>query len=696
MEFTRVLACAAQNQECSLVERFLPADASIRWEIEVRGSAQPWTTAITTALEYPVDPPCRFWTAWSDPEHRSDGWRDPLVPKPFGNSVWTYANMSNGMPVEGDFICIPIASVLEPDADSGLSIVAATDGTLLDLRLATTAHGGVRFTHTRHRIAEGKPVRLAMDLAPHVADWRGGLAWMADRYPAYFNPPNPKAGAMAGCGAYSADERHVDLTNLRRMSFRINWKCSEDFAYMGMFLPPMPDDVSTWRRGTDEPPIPGKSDFNSYKSLNDYSRWMREQGFCVLNYFNVTEFGRNMQWPAPPRKATREADLWKDPNDFLYAKHRPALLLENDQPIRTCYGAFAMDVGDPGYQEFMLEQARRHIDKLPDSSGICIDRMDWLRYYNRGDDGVSWVEGKPARSLYRSWRDFMSKLGPMMHAAGKVIFVNNHVKRLDLLPQVDGIFCEFCQAGSALNSTGLLTLFKPALGWTPAPDTLRPDPDAFFQRHLHMGVYPTAAVSGQQPLYQARCLGGKVLSGLRTALGRDSWQTVGARAARRTSFGRCQGEPLRGARGLRHAGDVRRPRGDRGGPAQAPPGHVRRSEVRCPPSRYRSTPEHPTARGRSSKRFLAAGSAGHAGLRDGPLAAFPVRASGRNEREPRKPSPDCSWFGSSRCAPSHSVGPRIIRARVFPSWMAHLMTGCPRRHRESAGMPRWYSRPRSG
>lgn len=47
-----------------------------------------------------------------------------------------------------------------------------------------------------------------------------------------------------------------------------------------------------------------------------------------------------------------------------------------------------------------------------------------------------------------------------------------------------------------LNSTGLLTLFKPALGWTPAPDTLRPDPDAFFQRHLHMGVYPTAPYPG--------------------------------------------------------------------------------------------------------------------------------------------------------------------------------------------------------
>ena len=281
------------------------------------------------------------------------------------------------------------------------------------------------------------------------------------------------------------------------MAFRINWKCSEDFAYMGMFLPPMPADNAAWQRGSDEPPIPGKSDFNSYKSMNDYSHWMRGQGFHVLNYFNVTEYGRNVRWPAPPRKAANEADLWKDPNDLLYARLDKALLLQDGRPIGTCYNAFIVDVGEPCYQQFILEQAQRHIDKLPDSAGICIDRLDWLRYYNsRADDGISWVDGKPARSLYQSWHGLLEKLGPMMHQADKVIFVNNHVKRLELLRHIDGIYCEFCQTGPALNSTGLLTLRKPGVGWTVSPGTLRPDADAFFQRHLHMGVYPTAPYPG--------------------------------------------------------------------------------------------------------------------------------------------------------------------------------------------------------
>ena len=107
LEFTRTVDCPSQNQHCLVVERFLPTSSSIRWEVEIRGAAGPWTTNITTALQYPASEESRFWTAWSDPENRSDGWRDPLVLMPFRNATWTYANMSNGCPVEGDFICMP-------------------------------------------------------------------------------------------------------------------------------------------------------------------------------------------------------------------------------------------------------------------------------------------------------------------------------------------------------------------------------------------------------------------------------------------------------------------------------------------------------------------------------------------------------------------------------------------------------------
>ena len=75
-----------------------------------------------------------------------------------------------------------------------------------------------------------------------------------------------------------------------------------------------------------------------------------------------------------------DPSLWKSPVKYLKLRLPKGYL---QPPIGTCYGAWVTDVGDPDYQRFMLEQARRYIERIPDSSGICIDRMDWLRYYNQ-------------------------------------------------------------------------------------------------------------------------------------------------------------------------------------------------------------------------------------------------------------------------------------------------------------------------
>ncbi len=77
-----------------------------------------------------------------------------------------------------------------------------------------------------------------------------------------------------------------------------------------------------------------------------------------------------------------------------------------------------------------------------------------------------------------------------MHRTGHVIFVNGGLcPRLDIMRHIDGIDSED-DTGPVLNNVGLLSLRKPAILWTYVPEDLKPDPDAFFQRHLYMGVYP--------------------------------------------------------------------------------------------------------------------------------------------------------------------------------------------------------------
>lgn len=507
--FRRALRSANDEQRCEVVERFSPGRDSIRWEVEIRGN-KPFSTPITTRFRVPEQLRHLFWTAWSDPKHSDTDWHDPLEPQSLRDLTCFYGaprfNEASPLlgycPVKGDTFCIPLATVLTPAKDLGLSLVLSPEDTLLDLELATTQDGWISFARLNHRICKDNPVRFSLDIVKHGADPRAILGWMATHYPKYFEPPLPAAHDIAGCGAYSSYEGDLDTEKLRRMAFRVNWKASFDFPFMGMFLPPVPGDNDRWLRFNDKAPgqpLPGEDNWSSVARMAAYSDKMRGYGFYVLNYFNVTEFGVNLKGAdAVTPGADKDPEAWRNGNDFTYTRVADGLLLASDGKYWGTWGAaVAMDPGGKDYQAFLLDQARRHVERLPASSGVCIDRMDWLRFRNpNADDGVSWIDGKPCRLLYSSWRDLMPKLAPIFHDAGKFVFVNNHLKRIDLLGHVDGIYCEFAHNGRALNSTGLLTVCKPAIGWTASVDDLKPDPDAFFQRYLHLGVFPTVPLSG--------------------------------------------------------------------------------------------------------------------------------------------------------------------------------------------------------
>ena len=94
--------------------------------------------------------------------------------------------------------------------------------------------------------------RFAFDLVSHQADWRGGLAWMLRRYPQFFDPPIPGPTRWRAAELTRAMRGPVDVERLKRMAFRINWKVGNDYACMGMFLPPLANPDDRWERVEDE------------------------------------------------------------------------------------------------------------------------------------------------------------------------------------------------------------------------------------------------------------------------------------------------------------------------------------------------------------------------------------------------------------------------------------------------------------
>ena len=332
---------------------------------------------------------------------------------------------------------------------------------------------------------------------------------MVQRYEPFFDPPNPKVQEMAGTGAYSGWNGSIDAGRLEQMAFRVLWEAAFDWPYMGMYFPPVDDTTTWWTAGYDSGGnhIPELVKQVSYRMLNERARRLRRDGFYYLSYANLAAWGwRDVFSLKVVNRNIPEKYAWMDAVTFLQEKIADGVWRdENGRESILLEGTLVMDSDGPHYQADILEQARRTIEKIPDSWGLAIDRTWWgMDYTTSGarpinyaaDDIVGWYHGRPGRHHSVSFRDTLSKLGPLLHGAGKVIFYNPCMcYRLDLMRDVDGFFGETWPTAhgyTCLNGTGLMALRKPGIVWTDNSSTLHPDPDAYFQRHLHMGVFPMA------------------------------------------------------------------------------------------------------------------------------------------------------------------------------------------------------------
>ena len=491
------------KREFSIVQRFLPAQGSVRWETEITSAGDPWTVPVTTQLRWPRPEIAHFWTSWLGGD---DTWMDPLQPQPMSKCSWACSWDYGPYAAVGGF-CIPLASVLEKQEDIGLSLVLSPEDPIFEMSLTNDAEGEVSFRRADIRLGQGRTVKLAVDLVAHEADWRGGLRWMVRRYEPFFEPPNPKVQEMAGAGAYSGWNGSLDVDRLKQMAFSVLWEAAFDWPYMGMYFPPVDSDETWWTAGYDSggEHIPKLVRQVSYRQLNDRARKLNSDGFYYLTYLNLAVWGwRDVFSLKVINRNLPEKYSWMDPVTYLQEKVPDGIWRDEDgRESILLEGTLVMDPDGPNYQAEILAQARRVIEKIPDSWGFAMDRTWWgIDYTTKGartinyaaDDGVGWYKGRPGRHISVSWKETLAKLGPLMHTAGKAIFYNPCMSyRLDLMRDVDGFFGEAWPTHhgyTCLNGTGFLALHKPGIVWTDSSSALNPDPDAYFQRHLHMGVYP--------------------------------------------------------------------------------------------------------------------------------------------------------------------------------------------------------------
>ena len=478
----RSFANAKESKKCRVLDRYIPEKDSIRWEVEVLGEGTPWTAPVKSTVSFAVTPEIKHWTTWGQPPRASSIFQDPLEPVPFGDRKLQYGDHWS------DSFSVPLVAVM--DLQRGLSVIQSPVDHMPYMDLKTAQDGKITYSRSCCRIGAGRPLRFTMHLVPHAAGWSPGLGWMVERYKDFFEPPSAKTWEIAGNGAYSEYEGNLDSARYMRMGFRVNWKSSYDYCYMGMFLP-LTDDIDfQWTNarawGAESPKRP-----TSLRQLHDYSQRMRNDGYQVLNYFNLGEMGLNVNSDqAPPRKAAKDEDLWRDANDFEWYKMREAHYFDGEKRRKCWENGMMLDPCNATYREFLLDQLRRHLRHIPHSSGVAADRPNHL-INDKGDDGLTWVGNHAGSWFGYGWNQFWSDARKILDPAGKVAYANPLHRRLDLYRYLDGLYAEDSSI-KCLNNYAMLALRKPLITWGGWEQGVSFDEK--FQWHLYLGAYMTAPV----------------------------------------------------------------------------------------------------------------------------------------------------------------------------------------------------------
>jgi hypothetical protein len=450
---------------------------------------------------------------------------------------------------------LPVLTYIDGGVDTspfvgGLTLAQSPEDTPIVAYSTVGQSGGtawLNWTRQHHRLGgrggkhEAVPISFSADFVAHAACWRPAVAWMQERYPAFFSVhPNATATAkeVYGTGSYGdlrggRDIGPADAEHYKKMGYKMNWDSSARFPWHGEWMPTAADGFNdTWTTCfTHDAPdghLHEKCQNASYAEIAGWYENQRALGFQTCSYGNLFEFGWHVPsaWPnktidcspAATTGAGHESQrLLCHSQRLLREKYGEALIFkEPGEPYMLCGGLEKSCIMDPSpdlpYLEHVLDMARTSIAKTP-SAGTCIDRQDWIGHVNPlADDHrtliglpdpVTHAAGRlqPVRAMIHSWKAAMAAFGSVWHSAGQVVIINDHSNRLDMMEHADGIYAEmgdFAPAGiTHAVGSGLASMNGPVWIWNhPKTAASMPAPyvAAGLQGHLLVGVFPMVPV----------------------------------------------------------------------------------------------------------------------------------------------------------------------------------------------------------
>ncbi|HQL75340.1 MAG TPA: hypothetical protein PLD58_19325 [Phycisphaerae bacterium] len=444
----------------TVTQKWTPLEQGLMWEMDFAGAGSRTEHKITIQLPA-LDPGMRVFT----PSER--GVMNLDAHPTYGPA--TYAAVGWG---SGRAWVLPLISLLATDGRA-LTIALPPTDNIPNLTFAWKDATTLELGFAHRGMGGGKPSPLRLVFYSHAADYRAALAAYAGQFPEYFRSPLPR-GQGEGVFYYHHIQDHPDLDEMARQRVRYIWS-SFWFTYLGEYLPEEKEwhpytYAKWWKLGQTM----------SDEKINAFVAKMKAAGVATYAYFNVTEYGGDGGKGGDAEAAARA----------LRERFANALVKNaSGKDIPTWEGAMAMNPG-PNYAlwPFLVEQVKRHLDRLPEIAGFVIDRLDWASTIDYGhDDGLTMIRNKPAENMALPVAAAVREVCRLAHEKGKRVFVNQFY-RIEPLRDTDGT----CHENDYLPALGYLTPLRPASAWHHAKpyggDLLQFE--AQLKRRLHWKLFP--------------------------------------------------------------------------------------------------------------------------------------------------------------------------------------------------------------
>lgn len=449
-----------------------------------------------------------FWAPRTGSDAAEDILQELDFPPPAGGGLELTFGETYGYGEEGAVVKqatpVPMLVLLDNSGAGGVAVLPALNDTTLAAVLSVRADGSSSFARLFNRLAgaDASVMFTTYLLAlPPAAGWRPALGFLRTKHAEILRPRTTlPLAAYAGLGTYTcAGPPAVNSSALARAGATLAWDAHFWWPYIGMGIPPN----ATWASNTGSGEQTSCGAFThgqrvGQQTMGQYYRDLRRAAnMTALAYFNLFEFGENVEYPAAAGSGN-----WTDSSQFLAAHLNDSVLLVSPgHATYTWQRAVVLDPGVDSWRAFLLAQAQAHVDGLgADFRGFAVDRSDHISAYNMfRADNASWC-GQPCASLLLPFLDLSEEVGQIVRAADstRLMTLNfNGNDRADTLRAFDAVFSE--GAGFARrNSIALATTGMPGIQWTygPADFAAEGGLDAYMQRRLLLQVFPMVPVLG--------------------------------------------------------------------------------------------------------------------------------------------------------------------------------------------------------